>query len=60
MGINAALKGATAGSDLFLGVCKLQEVSVESTLSTVRKDHVTTALLVNTSGGPLLPRMEFM
>ncbi len=54
MRIKVAMKGTAIGSDVCLsGPCKLQKLRVESTLSTVWGDHVPTALLVNTSGGPV-------
>ena len=57
MRVKVALKGAPVGSDVCLsGPCKLQKVNVESTLSTVRENHQTTALIVNTSGGPVRVR----
>ncbi len=58
MRVKVAIKGAPVGSDVCLsGPYKLQKLSVESTLSTVREDHVTTALLGNNSRGPLHVRL---
>ncbi len=55
--VKVALKGVPVGSDVCLsGPSKLQKVSVESTLSTVRENHIITAFVVNTSGGPVRVR----
>ncbi len=45
---------AVVGSDVCLnGISYIQRLGVESTLSAVREGHVTDALVVNTTGGPV-------
>ncbi len=45
---------ATVGSDIcFAGNISIQRLAVKSTLSTVREGHVTDALVVNITGGPV-------
>ena len=57
MRVKVVLKGAPVGSDVCLaGPSRLQRVNVESKLSNVRENHITTALVVNTSGGPVRVR----
>ena len=45
---------APIGSDVCLeGMGNVRRFAVESTLSTIREGHVTDALMVNTTGGPI-------
>ena len=54
MHIPISLPDAPIESDVsFTGPCKLHRLAMESTLSTVREGHVASALVVNTTGGPV-------
>ncbi|RUM27774.1 MAG: hypothetical protein DSY32_05100, partial [Aquifex sp.] len=52
--ITIRVPDAPVGSDICLdGIGPIKRLAVESTLSTVREGHVTEALVVNTTGGPI-------
>ena len=54
MRIPITVPDAPVNSDIcFTGPCKLQRLAVESTLSTVQEGNVTSALVVNVTGGPV-------
>lgn len=52
--IKVRVPEAPIGSDVCLeGIGSVKRLAVESTLSTVRESHITDALVVNTTGGPI-------
>ena len=54
MHIPVSVPNARVGCDICIeGESKVQRLAVESTLGTVREGHNTTALVVNTTGGPI-------
>ncbi len=52
--IPVSIPKATVGCDICLeGPSRVNKLAVEPTLNTVRDGHRTTALVVNTTGGPI-------